>query len=139
MDHATLEEFRRRLLGRRISLLNRRQRALAGEHELLAEREPDWEDAAASSTAVSVLESLSESERSGLVRIQTALERIEQGTYDECAACRGPMIGNGCGQSQIPTAAVAAPPRIERMTRAEGSCAASLRLLDDVVLIRAPI
>ena len=86
MDHATLEEFRRRLLGRRVSLLERRQRALAGEGELLAEREPDWEDAAAS-----VLESLSESERSGLVRIQTALERIEQGTYDECAACRGPI------------------------------------------------
>jgi len=91
MDHATLEEFRRRLLGRRVSLLERRQRAVAGQHELLAEREPDWEDAAASAAAISVLESLSESERSGLVRIQTALERIEQGTYDECAACRGPI------------------------------------------------
>ena len=91
MHHETLEQFRRRLLGRRISLLERRQRALAGEHELLAEREPDWEDAAAAVTAVSVLESLSESERRGLARIQTALERIERGTYDECAVCRGPI------------------------------------------------
>ena len=91
MHHDTLEQFRRRLLGRRISLLERRQRALAGEHELLAEREPDWEDTAAAVTAVSVLESLSESERRGLARIQTALERIERGTYDECAVCRGPI------------------------------------------------
>jgi DnaK suppressor protein len=91
MDHETLEQFRRSLLGRRMSLLERRQRALAGEHELLAEREADWEDAAAAVTAVSVLESLGESERGGLARIQNALERIDRGTYDECAVCHGPI------------------------------------------------
>ena len=77
----------------RISLRERRQRALAAEHELLAEREADWEDAAATVAAVSVLESLSESERSGLARVQTALERIERGTYDECAVCHGAIEG----------------------------------------------
>ena len=91
MHHEPLEQFRRRLLGRKHSLLERRQRALAGEQELLAEREPDWEDAAAAQTAASALESLSESERVGLARIQAALERIERGTYDECAVCRGPI------------------------------------------------
>ena len=91
MHHEPLEQFRRRLLGRKYSLLERRQRISAGEQALLAEREPDWEDAAAAETAVSALESLSERERSELARIQAALERIERGTYDECAACRRPI------------------------------------------------
>ena len=91
MHRETLEQFRRRLLGRKQSLLERRQRTLAGEQELLAEREPDWEDAAAAVTAVSALESLSESERNEVAHIQAALERIERGTYGDCAVCRGPI------------------------------------------------
>jgi len=83
----TLEIFRRRLLGRRFSVLQRRQRALADEQELLAEHEPDWEDVAAAQTAATVLESLSETERVSLGRIQAALDRIERGTYGYCAVC----------------------------------------------------
>lgn len=89
MDHESLEEFRRKLLGRKTALLQRRQQALADEDNLLAEREPDWEDAAAAVSAATVLDSISESERRALGRIQASLERMERGNYDECAICRG--------------------------------------------------
>lgn len=89
MDYQTLEGFRRKLLGRRISLLERRQQALADEETLLAEREPDWEDAAAAQSAATVLEGVGEAERGALMRIQSALARIERGTYGECARCHG--------------------------------------------------
>jgi RNA polymerase-binding transcription factor DksA len=89
MDHQTLETFRRKLLGRRLALLERRQRVLADEDTLLAEREPDWEDTAAAQTAAALLDGLGEAERGALARVQSALARIESGTYDECARCRG--------------------------------------------------
>ena len=89
MDHQTLEGFRRKLLGRRMSLLERRQHALAQENALLAEREADWEDEAAARSAATVLEGLGEAERHALMRVQSALARIERGTYDECLRCRG--------------------------------------------------
>jgi RNA polymerase-binding transcription factor DksA len=87
MDYDTLEGFRRRLHLRRVSLLERRRQALADEAELLAEREPDWEDAAAAQSAATVLDSLGESERVGLERIRRALARIADGSYGECLAC----------------------------------------------------
>ncbi len=87
MDYETLESFRRRLYLLRASLMERRQHALADDAELLAEREPDWEDAAAAESAATVLESLSESERVSLDRIRASLDRIAAGTYGTCAAC----------------------------------------------------
>jgi RNA polymerase-binding transcription factor DksA len=91
MNYETLEAFRRRLLGRRSQLLRRRRVLLAGESELRAEREPDWEDAAAAETAASTLESLSESERAELGRIAATLARMERGSYGTCANCLGPI------------------------------------------------
>ncbi len=88
MHYETLEEFRRQLLSRRWSLLRRRERVLADEQQLLAEREPDWEDAATAATAASVLASVGEEERRALVRIAASLERMERGSYGECATCR---------------------------------------------------
>lgn len=88
MNHETLEGFRRRLLGRRLSLLDRRERALADERELHAEREADWEDAAAVETAASLFEQLGEADLAAVARINASLERIDRGSYGECAACR---------------------------------------------------
>src|SRR5204862_5810308 len=79
MNHETLEGFRRKLLGRRTSLMERRRRALADEDALLSEREPDWEDVAAAATAASVLDGLGEAERGALVRVQSALFRMDRG------------------------------------------------------------
>lgn len=87
MRYDSLEEFRRRLLSRRRALLQRRDQSLAEEEALLTEREPDWEDAAAAETAAAVLESLSESDRQALERIEASLAQIERGTYGQCASC----------------------------------------------------
>lgn len=87
MNYETLEQFRRQLLNTRRSLLRRHQRVLAEEEQLLAEREPDWEDIATAATAASVLASVGESERRALARIAASLERMERGSYGECAAC----------------------------------------------------
>jgi RNA polymerase-binding transcription factor DksA len=89
MDYQTLEGLRQKLLGERLSLVRRRRQTLADENELLAEREPDWEDAAALETAASFLDGLSERERHALERIDSTLARIARGTYEECAVCRG--------------------------------------------------
>jgi len=91
MDLQTIETLRRKLLDRRQSLLQRRRRTLADENELLSEREPDWEDAAAVETAASLLEGVGEAERREVARIQLALERIDRGNYGACAICRAPI------------------------------------------------
>jgi DnaK suppressor protein len=88
MDTRTLEEFRRTLLDRRLALLRRWRDTLSEENELLAEREADWEDAAAAGTAASLLAGLNERHRRALARIQSSLARIEHGTYGECVVCR---------------------------------------------------
>jgi RNA polymerase-binding protein DksA len=91
MNYDRLETFRRRLLGLRLALLRRRREALSDEQESIQEREPDWPDAAANETAAAVLESLSETERTALSRIDASLERMESGSYGECAVCREPI------------------------------------------------
>ena len=89
MNHDTLEQFRRTLLGRRTTLLKRWRQALSDANELLVEREPDWQDAAAAVTAASVLDTIGERGRRALARIQFSLARIERDSYDECAVCHG--------------------------------------------------
>jgi len=91
MDERTLETFRKALIQRGRSVLRRRQRALADEGQLLAEREADWEDLAADQSAAAALESLSEAERIVLGRIQASLDRMDRGTYGECTVCHGPI------------------------------------------------
>lgn len=87
MTNQTLETFRRTLLARRTSLLARWRQALSDENELLAVREPDWQDTAATTTAIVVLDGIGEQERKTLARIQSSLARIERGSYGECVAC----------------------------------------------------
>ena len=87
MDQETLETFRRTLLQRHHSLLERRQRALAAEDDLLTERELDPEDTAAAGSAAALLDSLGETERLALLRVEAALARIQQGGYGSCVKC----------------------------------------------------
>jgi DnaK suppressor protein len=89
VNNQTLETFRRTLLARRTSLLARWRQALSDENELLAVREPDWQDTAATTTAIVVLDGIGEQERKALARIQSSLARIERGSYGECVACHG--------------------------------------------------
>ena len=87
MDQETLATFRRTLLQRHHSLLERRQHALAAEDDLLTERELDPEDTAAAGSAAALLDSLSENARSALLRLEAALDRVRQGGYGSCATC----------------------------------------------------
>ena len=87
MDQQTLEEFRRTLLQRHCSLLERRQHALAAEDDLLTEPELDPEDTAAAGSAAALLDSLGETARRSLLRVDAALDRIQQGGYGSCATC----------------------------------------------------
>lgn len=87
MDQETLETFRRTLLQRHHALLERRQHALAAEEDLLTERELDPEDTAAAGSAAALLDSLGETQRLALLRVEAALDRIRQGGYGRCAMC----------------------------------------------------
>jgi len=84
-----LEPLRRKMLERRLTLLKLRKHALGDADELRAEREPDWEDAAALATSANLLDALGEAERRELQQIEDAFARMESGAYGECVACHG--------------------------------------------------
>lgn len=104
-----LEPLRRTMLGRRLTLLKVRKHAVGDADELRAEREPDWEDAAALATSANLLDALGEAERREVQQIDEALARMETGAYGECVACHG----------QINLARLKAVPEADRC----GSCA----------------
>jgi RNA polymerase-binding protein DksA len=91
LDRKTTEVLRRALLDQKRSLLRRQREALDEEEQLLAEREPDWEDLATTQTAADLLEGLRETERTEIARIQAALDRIAHGTYGTCVSCCRPI------------------------------------------------
>jgi DnaK suppressor protein len=87
MTNTNLERLRNTLLFRRHDLMARQRIATRDERELVAEREPDWPDAAALDSAATVLERLGGSERAAIGRIDAALDRIDHGIYGTCAIC----------------------------------------------------
>jgi DnaK suppressor protein len=87
MDQQTLETFRRTLLQHHHSLMERRQHALAAEDDLLTEPELDPQDTATAGSAAALLDSLGETERLALLRVEAALDRIERGGYGSCSKC----------------------------------------------------
>ena len=48
-------------------------------------------NAAALATTATLLESLGETERAELARLDDALARMQRGEYGECVACHGPI------------------------------------------------
>jgi RNA polymerase-binding protein DksA len=79
------------LLARRRALLRRSEHTLAEEQRLLEQVEPDWEDLAANLSAALVLDRMSDVELRQLRRVQSALERLEHGSYGACVRCRRPI------------------------------------------------
>ena len=94
MDRETLETFRRTLVQRQQSLLEQRRHALAAEDDLLTERELDPEDTAAAGSAAALLDSLGETARQKLLRVEAALDRIQRGGYGSCATCGDAIDGD---------------------------------------------
>ena len=78
----TLEKQRRQILGRV------RERPVTGGL-VGADGVPDFADYAIEKAAVEVSDHIAESEANLLAKIDLALQRIEDGTYDRCAECGG--------------------------------------------------
>ena len=57
------------------------------EHQLDAPATKDWEDRASERQGDEVLEALGHAEHNEMIRIDAALERIEEGEYGYCAKC----------------------------------------------------
>ena len=91
MPRATIERTQAMLMSRRRELARLRATSLEEESEALDARSADWPDLAAERASADVLEHLSERERTELTEIDSALRRIEQGTYGRCCACGGPI------------------------------------------------
>jgi len=82
-----LDEVRRKLVNRREALLRLATRQRADGDELLALREPDWEDAAAELRDARVLDRLATEEQRELAEIDAALGRIASGGWGTCIDC----------------------------------------------------
>jgi RNA polymerase-binding transcription factor DksA len=89
MDSQMIETFRRKLLTRGESVLQRRRRLLAAEHSLLENRDAEWEDLAAKHAAAGSIDSLAEPDKLVVTRIEASLDRIARGTFGDCVNCHG--------------------------------------------------
>jgi DnaK suppressor protein len=87
MTYQALQQFRRRLITQRSSLLERWRRALSEENELFAASAPDERDTSAARIEAAAFDGINAQGRTALARIQSSLARIERGTYEECVAC----------------------------------------------------
>jgi DnaK suppressor protein len=84
-------EARRRLLQRRAAV-ERLERELDAEEEQLArERHADVVDLASAKEPGPVLEILHQVQREELRDIETALRRLEEGSYGSCQSCGRPI------------------------------------------------
>jgi RNA polymerase-binding protein DksA len=61
------------------------------EGDLRAPRSAGWEDRATEMEGDEVLESLEGSALAEIAEIRTALEKIDRGSYGECATCGAPI------------------------------------------------
>ena len=91
MPKRDLEKYRRLLLEKKSSLSNELAKTRNAEEETIEESTQDIADKAVSSYTREFLYSLSDIDRTTLVRIDEALERTGEGTYGTCMSCGQPM------------------------------------------------
>jgi RNA polymerase-binding protein DksA len=82
-------ELRKQLLEQRAGLTSRHARIDAHLHNADRELPQDWQDRASVIENDEVLEALDVHSRRELDQISAALERMDAGTWGECAACGG--------------------------------------------------
>ena len=87
MSKRDLEKYRRLLLEKKSSLSRDLAKTRNAEEETIEESTQDIADKAVSSYTREFLYSLSDTDRNTLVRIDQALERIDDGTYGNCMNC----------------------------------------------------
>jgi len=87
-----LTKFKQLLEDQREELLGNAKKALSGDIHLDPDDFPDEIDTASSEVGLAFIGRLRERERGLLNKINSALEKIEQGTFGECEQC-GEEIG----------------------------------------------
>jgi len=91
MPKKEMEKYRRLLEQKKNSLSSDLAKTRNAEEETTEELTQDIADKAVSSYTREFLYSLSDTDRSTLVRIDEALVRIDEGTYGACINCGQPM------------------------------------------------
>jgi DnaK suppressor protein len=86
------EKFRKLLLAQREQLAGNAKKAASGDIHLDPDDFPDEIDTASSEANMAFTGRLRERERGLLVKINGALEKLEDGVYGECESC-GEEIG----------------------------------------------
>ncbi len=86
-----LEKYRRLLEEKKNSLSAELAKARTAEEETTEEATQDIADKAVSSYTREFLYSLSDGDRTTLLQIDEALDRIDEGTYGMCTSCSAPM------------------------------------------------
>ena len=87
MNKKQMEKYKKLLDDKRAELLARVQAARASEKEGGSEDAPDLGDRALSTVTRDLKYRLTGGERDILKRIDSALDRIDNGTYGECLSC----------------------------------------------------
>jgi DnaK suppressor protein len=91
MTKKEMEKYRRLLEEKKSNLSAEIAKTRSAEEETTEEATQDIADKAVSSYTREFLYSLTDGERTTLLRIDDALVRIEEGTYGFCASCAQPM------------------------------------------------
>src|SRR5579884_638433 len=91
LEKQRLENYRRRLLGKREDLLGVLTRAEQDGRFADEEGTQDLADKASNSYAKEFLFYQSSNDRTLLQMVEEALNRIEEGRFGECVICGGPM------------------------------------------------
>jgi DnaK suppressor protein len=81
------KKFRKMLTEMRNEMLANARRAIAGDMNLDPDDFPDEIDSASSEVGLSFIGRLRERERVLLQKIDSALERIDRGSFGTCASC----------------------------------------------------
>ena len=92
MKKRDLQKYQKILLEQKEQLLGNARKALSGDIHLDPDDFPDEIDTASSEIGLSFIGRLRERERGLLNKINSALEKIEQGVYGECENC-GEEVG----------------------------------------------
>ncbi len=91
MRRKEFDEARKRLMARRQELVTVIQGGDAGIAEIRAEREIEFGDEAQSEEEQERIARIGEAESAELARVDTALARLDAGSYGTCAACGDPI------------------------------------------------
>ncbi len=91
MNTQTMSKFKKILLAERDRLLNNSKASIKNDLNISTDDLPDEADLAASEINQSLTFELRNRERVMISKINTALKRIQDGTFGECEACEEPI------------------------------------------------